>query len=121
MHRALHAGIGINIAQTAFRSDAPNPISVAILTGVHPDPDALLGEVGSRIVAYVDQYLAAPQPEALKQTYMQMLYPGIGRTATYREPGGEPFRASISDVGLDGRLYLSNGRDYAFKEVALVL
>ncbi len=114
-------GIGLNVNQTEFRSDAPNPTSIALLTGRELALEPLLGELASVIVDYIDQYLAAPQPEALRQTYIQCMYPGYGLEATYAEPGGEPFRAIVMDVASDGRLTLSNARSYYFKEVALVL
>lgn len=114
-------GIGLNVNQTEFLSDAPNPTSVARLVGSELALEPLLGALANVIVEYVDQYLAAPQPEALRQTYIQCMYPGYGIEATYTEPGGQSFRAIVMDVASDGRLSLSNGRHYYFKEVALVL
>ena len=114
-------GIGVNVNQTRFLSDAPNPTSVALLTGRTLALEPLLGEMADVIVNYVDQYLAAPVPEALRQTYIQCSYPGYGLQATYAEPDGEPFDAIIMDVSPDGRLTLSNGRSYYFKEIALIL
>lgn len=114
-------GIGLNVNQTAFVSDAPNPTSIALLTNQELTLEPLLGALASVIVDYVDQYLANPQPAALRQTYIQCMYPGYGLEATYTEPGGEPFRAVVMDVASDGRLTLSNARSYYFKEVALVL
>lgn len=114
-------GIGLNVNQTEFTPYAPNPVSIAQLTGVQIPLDAILGPLCETIVAYVDQYMANQQPAALKITYRQGLYLGQGQVAQFVEPDGEPFGAAILDVGLDGRLYLTNGRDYAFKEVAYVL
>lgn len=43
------AGIGINVNQTYFRSDAPNPTSLKILTNKHFDLEIILEEILSGI------------------------------------------------------------------------
>lgn len=53
------AGIGINVNQRIFRSDAPNPVSMAMLTGREYDLDALLAAVAESVLAAVDAHVGA--------------------------------------------------------------
>lgn len=112
-------GIGINVNQTTFVSDAPNPTSLALETGRSYDLSALLREVTDTIARYVDAYAANPQPEALRRRYMARLLWTAG-AHPFRDAEGA-FTAHITDVDVDGTLTLSNGRRYAFKEVAFII
>ncbi len=114
------AGIGINLNQERFLSDAPNPVSVVQLTGRKVDIYAALERVGDLLRSEVDSYLADPDPDALHARYMACLWRRTG-THPFRTPDGAPFHASIVDVGLDGMLRLSNGNSFAFKEIQFIL
>jgi BirA family biotin operon repressor/biotin-[acetyl-CoA-carboxylase] ligase len=113
------AGIGINVNQTVWRSDAPNPVSMAQLTGRTFDLDALLTDVFRAIYAELSN-------SAYRHSrYMAALW---GKDAlTYRDTAtGEMFRASIASIAPDGMMTLapldgSPARTYAFKEVAVIL
>lgn len=115
------AGIGIDVNQRVFISDAPNPISIIHFTGTELPLRPLLESVCTAIVDACRSYIDNPQPEKLKEKYMAALYRGDGTEYTFREPGGTPFTAAITDVALTGYLTLSNGRSYAFKEVAYII
>ena len=110
-------GIGLNVNQTEFRSDAPNPVSVAQITGHKEDREALLQTFFQRLSATMEW-----TPEALMDSYRQRLY---------RREGYHPFRDSLGafegkvmNVLEDGRLVLldveGKARTYAFKEVQFV-
>ena len=114
------AGIGINLNQREFLSDAPNPVSVVQLSGVETDLQSALERVGELLREEVDSYMAQPDAELLHARYMAVLWRGHGRYL-FREPQGEPFEASIIDVGHDGMLSLDNGKSYAFKEISYIL
>lgn len=112
------AGIGLNVNQRRFVSDAPNPVSVLQLTGHTCD------------IAEIEQQLARRvlrNAETCRQChprYMQRLWRRHG-FHLYAEPGGEPFEARIAGVALTGHLTLER-RDtttstYAFKEVQAVI
>lgn len=115
------AGIGIDVNQRVFTSDAPNPISVIHFTEREEPLRPLLEKVCTAIAEDCRAYFAAPDAEALRRSFMSRLYRGDGREYLFREPGGEPFAAAITDIALTGHLSLSNGRTYAFKEIAYVI
>lgn len=115
------AGIGVDVNQRVFTSDAPNPVSMIHFIGKETALRPLLERLCDTIADYCRCYTAAPDAEALRQRFISRLYRGDGREYLFREPGGEPFLATIGDIALDGRLTLSNGRSYAFKEIAYII
>lgn len=113
------AGVGININQTTFRSDAPNPISLKQIMRQTYEIDPLLAEITGAIAE------ASLRPSAtLHELYLSMFWRREGNYP-YREPDGEPFIASIERVAPDGMLTLrrSDGTEktYAFKEVIALI
>lgn len=118
LERAV-AGIGINVNQTVFRSGAPNPVSLAQLSGCSYNLQELMEDVAQRILNRIDRY--DKNADALHGEYMSRLYRGDGKEYNFRLPGGDTFKAAIVDVCTDGMMCLSNGSTYAFKEVAYVL
>lgn len=114
------AGIGINVNQRLFRSDAPNPVSLVMLNGGHETPlDEFLADVTQRIARTTDAYLAHPNPAALKERYKSRLMWTTGEHP-FSDADGR-FEARITDVDLNGMLHLSNGKTYAFKEVSYII
>ena len=115
-------GIGLNVNQRKFRSDAPNPVSLCGILGHEVSCRMVLDDVLAEFRKYYAMVVEGRYDE-VTQLYNVSLYryEGFHR---YRDSEGE-FMARISHVGLDGRLYLvlSDGeeRSYAFKEVAFVL
>ncbi|MGL5319047.1 MAG: biotin--[acetyl-CoA-carboxylase] ligase [Bacteroidales bacterium] len=111
-------GIGLNVNQTEFRSDAPNPVSLKQITGLHCDLESLLDRIASRIYTnYLN--LISEGPVALHDKYMHYLYRREGYHS-YRDDQGE-FRARILSVQSSGHLQLKTDsgetRVYGFKEV----
>lgn len=107
------AGIGLNVNQTEFRSDAPNPVSVKQLTGREHDIEQLAEDMISRILARMGRDNHAD--------YLAALWRGQGEWL-WQTSEGELFRARIVNVRPDGRLCLS-GRPapYPFKTVFPVM
>lgn len=107
-------GVGLNVNQREFRSDAPNPVSLAQLTGQEYDREALLDDI---LKAFQQQSLVSP---ATGSEYRQHLYRREGYHI-YCDAAGS-FEARMVTVEDDGHLLLCdrNGheRRYAFKEVA---
>ena len=107
-------GIGLNVNQTVFRSDAPNPVSVAQLTGHEENREALLQAFLQRLSATMEM-----EPEALMETYRRRLYRREGFHRFSDSCGA--FEAKVMNVLDDGRLVLldteGKARMYAFKEV----
>ena len=109
-------GIGINVNQTEFVSDAPNPVSLKQLTDKTFDLDEVLEAVHSGIMHSVSD-LDRPR---LKDQYMSLLWRGKGVQRWHDTATGEEFSASIDDILPDGRISLG-GRTFWFKEVSAVL
>ncbi|NDV83047.1 biotin--[acetyl-CoA-carboxylase] ligase [Bacteroides sp. 51] len=112
------AGIGININQQQFHSQAPNPVSLWQITGKEHDSTAILNGIIHRIM---DNYALLKEGEAqeVSECYHQSLFRKEG-THAYSDHSGE-FMASIVCVKPQGTLILRDldgkEREYAFKEV----
>jgi BirA family biotin operon repressor/biotin-[acetyl-CoA-carboxylase] ligase len=108
-------GVGLNVNQRKFHSNAPNPISLWQITEQETDRDSLLKDILKRF----DDKLA----QNVKSQYQSMLYRRKGYHP-YADHHGT-FMAEIADVEDDGHLLLSDdaGRErrYAFKEVSFVI
>lgn len=114
-------GIGLNINQLQFLSDAPNPISLRQITGKEYCLDDVLYEILQATTIRYDQCLE--NRELLQSNYASVLYRKDG-FYTYRDANGE-FEARIQEVLPEGFLLLidtdNRVRQYAFKEVAFVI
>jgi BirA family biotin operon repressor/biotin-[acetyl-CoA-carboxylase] ligase len=109
-------GIGLNVNQTAFVSDAPNPVSLYQLTKLKTDLDELL-------IRFLTEFDSAYQCVTTPIAYRQRLY-RKGKEGLYKDGNGV-FTAKLENVFSDGRLLLvdQDGRDriYAFKEVQFII
>ncbi|MDE6526615.1 MAG: biotin--[acetyl-CoA-carboxylase] ligase [Muribaculaceae bacterium] len=120
IERAI-VGVGINVNQRVFVSDAPNPTSIIHHNGgVETGLGALLTEVSVLIDSRMAAYESSPEPEALKAAYMSRLMRRSGQHL-FSDAEHGTFEACISDVDFDGTLTLSNGCRYAFKEVTFII
>lgn len=114
-------GVGINVNQTVFRSDAPNPTSLKCLVGRDVDREEVLTSVMQHFQVWYRR-LEAGEEELLREQYKQFLYrrKGMHRYADVR---GE-FCAEIADVEPTGHLVLrfDTGQlvRYELKEVRFV-
>lgn len=115
-------GVGININQTVFRSDAPNPTSLQLLTGKEHDREAIL----SLVLHHFQQFYAQLQEgreDIIRRLYIQHLYRREG-FHRYQDVRGE-FMAEIADVEPTGHLRLrfadGNVVRYELKEVQFVI
>jgi len=115
-------GVGVNINQQTFLSDAPNPISLFQII----KKETPVKEVMTRIMERFDtlyQELERGEIETLHQRFMQHLYRREGYHA-YRDEKGD-FEARITGVELSGHLHLEDregiARRYAFKEVSYLI
>lgn len=115
-------GVGININQKAFYSDAPNPVSLTQLTGLTYPLDSMLREVTADIISLVEAEDRACG-DLTESDYMSRLWRHDGYHS-YRDAAGD-FTARIADVAPDGTLTLLRPDNtlsrYAFKEVTAIL
>ena len=108
-------GIGLNVNQQVFKSDAPNPVSLWQITGQETDRQKLLDDILRCLGHHLYQNV--------RQQYLQMLYRRKG-FHPYTDKEGA-FMAEIVDVEDDGHLLLLDDsgqlRRYTFKEVQFVV
>ncbi|WP_251620221.1 biotin--[acetyl-CoA-carboxylase] ligase [Odoribacter lunatus] len=115
--RSSLCGIGVNINQTVFLSDAPNPVSLFQLTGKEIPLDKAVEEL---LACIGKRYGRIEEYEVLERDFMECLY---RRQGIYRweDEEGE-FEASVVRIDEFGRLVLKDTegtlRVYGFKEVA---
>lgn len=109
------AGIGLNVNQREFRSDAPNPVSLWQLTG----REYPLRELAEGMVEAILTRLERGDNHG---DYLRRLYRREG-VHEWVLPAGERFEASVLGVSRTGMLRLSAWpeREFAFKEVGYVI
>lgn len=125
-------GVGVNVNQTDWRSDAPNPISMKQITGDEYNVEQLL-----------DDWIAAMKSwevrttEEIRRRYMQQLYRRTGwHKYVEREVSTAPtsiannmvtgaFMAELVDITEQGELVLrkenNEEKSYHFKQIRFVI
>lgn len=133
------AGVGLNINQEVFVSNAPNPISLRQITGREWDLDAMMAGI---LAKFRELLPLLADYATLKQRYMAHLYRyakpdsigtlslwkevpvGVAPMMITREVDDTCFRASIQDVDDQGRLVLRREDGtlsaYHFKQIKYV-
>ena len=108
-------GIGLNVNQRVFKSDAPNPVSMWQICEHETDREALLKEILEAFERILDS--------KIREQYLSKLYRRKGYHP-YADKDGA-FMAEIVTVEDDGQLVLhdDNGKErrYAFKEVQFII
>ena len=118
-------GIGLNINQRRFLSDAPNPRSLADIVGHDLERRTVLERFMESFLHLLGQ-ITDGNPDALSalhQRYKSRLF-RFGQEHSYSDQGGT-FRATLVDVEPSGHLVLRDTegrlRRYAFKEVRFLI
>lgn len=110
-------GIGLNVNQTTFLSDAPNPISLVQITGQTHDAKSLLDAICDNIISLYNDRKNYP---SLKECYFQSLYRKEG-FHSFETAEGYQFEAKIDTIHQDGQLVLlikgGYKKSFYFKEV----
>ncbi len=108
-------GIGLNVNQRQFRSDAPNPVSLWQICEEDTDRELLLNDILTNMQRLIGK--------DVREQYLSQLYRRKGYHP-YTDKEGV-FMARIADVKEDGHLVLQDeeGRQrlYAFKEVSFII
>lgn len=120
------AGIGLNINQEVFRSDAPNPVSLKQITGKEHDRYKILAHILKRIQTYY-KCLQTEDIEVFSELiatrYARSLFRRRG-LHPYADANGR-FLARLLRVEQDGRFVLEDEagqeREYLFKEVQYIV
>lgn len=115
-------GIGLNVNQTVFKSNAPNPTSLQLVTQQSFDLSFVLQQICKQLeVRYLQ--LKARQYSALQEDYLQHLF-RYQQTATFRGSDGMTFNGKIIDVTAIGLLKILTEqgiKTFGMKEVKFVL
>ena len=116
------AGFGININQTEFISDAPNPVSLKMITSKDYNIETEI----ERLAFIMNKYIHDLSPEApLHDRFLKNLWRGRGIYEFFDRKNNEKIRGSICDVAPDGVLTLDTisgqKRRYYFKEVEFII
>jgi len=110
-------GIGLNINQTVFRSDAPNPVSLKQITGKEMDREIILSEIHTEILRQYEEF----DKVFVHHQYLESLYRRENYHAYMDAITHERFLARIETVETDGKLILITDKNerkaYYFKEV----
>ena len=118
------AGVGLNVNQRNFFSNAPNPISIWQIIQRETDLSALLGSIADALERQLNRAFDKEASILLHADYMKALWRGSG-IFPYRDSStGEVFDAAIEGVEPSGRLLLRQAdslRCYAFKEVEFLI
>lgn len=111
-------GIGLNLNQQKFKSNAPNPVSLSIITGKEYDREECLMGLAKCLDTRYTQLLAEGR-DAIDIEYAVRLYRS-GKWFNYRDSKGE-FSGKIISLNQEGRLLIEDRsgkiRKYDFKEV----
>lgn len=115
-------GVGINVGQRRFRSDAPNPVSIRQITGREHDWQEVMFNVCYTFQRYY-QMVRDGKGEQVVNRYMQRLYRREG-FHPYIDADGR-FMAEIASIEPTGHLVLRREDGtlsrYEFKEVKIDL
>ncbi len=115
-------GVGLNINQEQFASDAPNPISMVQVTGESHNRNSILGDFAMHFVKLYE-LLSQQELERIDEQYELYLY-RLHERHLYRE-GGELFEGVIAEVMPTGELIIEKDGgqrcSYLFKEVEFVI
>ena len=112
-------GIGLNLNQVIFHSNAPNPVSLTQITGLQFEPKHMLTQLRIEFHQLI-QLLESKSADIIHQIYVDALY-RKHEFHLYRDNNGG-FEACIRNVEPSGHLILERKDGtwsrYAFKEVA---
>ncbi|WP_321368626.1 biotin--[acetyl-CoA-carboxylase] ligase [uncultured Draconibacterium sp.] len=115
-------GVGMNVNQENFVSNAPNPVSMKQLLGKEFQIEVILKSFLAKLDDYIS-FLIEGNFAAVDRAYLKTLFRGNG-WHKYRTKGKE-FSARIAGIGSFGQLRLQesggNITEYMFKEVEFVI
>ena len=112
-------GVGLNVNQTEFISDAPNPVSLAQITGQEYNREEILLQITSEIKKLYTEM----DTDKIHTSYLTSLYRNHGWNLYRAE--NETFKAQIAAIKADGMLELKlkdeSVRGFYFKDVEFVI
>lgn len=121
------AGVGININQREFVSDAPNPVSVIQLIGAELSLESLLERYVAIFESRLEAISTAEGREDIHDEFQKCMWRFDGKPYLFRDrDSGQTYQGIIRYVEPLGFLDVENTvtgeiRKYAFKEVEFLL
>lgn len=116
-------GVGLNVNQTLFPAELPNPTSMAVECGRSFERREVLDTLARKIEALYAKLERGERAE-IEQRYRDTMY-HIGTMHRYSLPDGTEFRATIRGVKASGELQLEHEdgtlHEYRFGEVGFIL
>ncbi|MDE6716578.1 MAG: biotin--[acetyl-CoA-carboxylase] ligase [Muribaculaceae bacterium] len=120
-------GVGVNVNQSVFVSDAPNPVSMTNISGKRYDLETEADEISEYISVRLDDATSENGRRVLHEDFMSGLWRGDGGWYPFRDvEEGRFFTGRIEGVAPTGHLAVRERdsdkiRSYAFKEVEFIL
>lgn len=115
-------GIGVNINQELFTSNAPNPVSLKQITGKDHDKEIILHQIIRQLISYFEKLKSKDTADIIRN-YKQSLFRREG-FHLYND-GKNDFKARIKSIEPSGILVLETEEGtchrFAFKEVKFIL
>lgn len=115
-------GIGLNVNQMVFRSNAPNPVSLQMLTNQHHDCESLLPEILDEIGAYYS-LLKEGDYNLIDREFISVLY-RLDEIHQFKSED-EIFSGQIVGVNEIGQLLIQKTEgqllEFHFKEVEFLI
>lgn len=116
------AGVGVNVNQSEFRSDTPNPVSLKQITGKETERVFILARIVELFTGYYG-HIRNGDFGMIAEEYGRLLYRRTG-FHPYEDADGH-FEAELHGVEPTGHLLLKDRsgrlRRYAFKEVRFLI
>ena len=116
-------GVGLNASQEKFISDAPNPTSIIIESGMDCPLDNLLEDILETFNRYISEFQSNGSFSLITNLYLDKLY-RFGKKTNFKDKQGS-FMATIKGINEFGQLQLiddaGSERVYGFKEIEFVL
>ncbi len=118
-------GIGLNLNQTVFPSDIPNPVSMKLLTGRTYDTEKELREFLVAFDRRLDAVFSEQGRTASRTAYLDRLY-RIGECHEFiRTADSLRFKGTIKGISADACLLVEdtdgNLNEFSFKEIQYVI
>lgn len=119
--RASVIGIGLNVNQTDFSENVPNPTSFKLLSG----KDFKLDELISSLCQSVERRylnLRAGKIVPLQSEYLNRLY-RFGEASTFERPDGQTFIGRICGISPNGKLQIKISdevEEFDLKEISIM-
>lgn len=119
-------GVGLNLNQEVFRSDAPNPVSLYQITGKRFDVSRAAASLGAALERRLAQVADMAGRTEVHRDFKSSLWRGDGKPYPFAEPGKHRYPGIIRAVDPDGLMTVLNTekgeeKRYYFKEIEFIL